>query len=84
MPGKLTGADITRAIRADLHYSPQALPVFVITGQNNTQALSEVLALGSNDWVTKPIVAESFMARVRNLLLIRQQYQALQRLQAPA
>lgn len=84
LPGNMTGADITRAIRADLHYSPQALPVLVITGQNNTQALSEVLTLGSNDWVTKPIVAESFMARVRNLLLIRQQHLALQRLQADA
>ncbi|MDA1107291.1 MAG: response regulator [Proteobacteria bacterium] len=81
LTGQMTGGDLVRAIRAELRYSPQALPVLVITGQSDGQVLAEVLEAGSNDVVTKPIVAGPFMARVRSLLLIRQQYQALRRLQ---
>lgn len=83
LSGKMTGSDLARAIRTDLCYSPQALPVLVITGEGNERALNQLLEAGSNDFVTKPISAEPFMARVRTLLLVRQQHQALQRLQCP-
>lgn len=81
LSGEMTGGDLVCAIRADLRYSAQALPVLVITGESNGKALDKVLEVDSNDFVTKPIVAGPFMARVRSLLLIRQQYQALRRLQ---
>lgn len=84
LTGQMTGGDLVRAIRAELRYSPQALPVLVITGQSDGQVLAEVLEAGSNDVVTKPIVAGPFVARVRSLLLIRQQYQALRRVQGRA
>lgn len=80
LAGKMTGGDLVRAMRAELRYSPQALPVLVITGVADGQLLAEILEAGGNDFVTKPIVAAPFMARVCSLLLIRQQYQALQRL----
>lgn len=81
LSGKMTGRDLARAIRTDMCYSPQALPVLVITGEGNERALNQLLEAGSNDFVTKPISAEPFMARVRTLLLVRQQHLALQRLQ---
>lgn len=81
LPGTLTGGDLVCAIRADLRCSAQTLPVLVITGESGERALAKVLEVDSNDFVTKPIVAGPFMARVRSLLLIRQQYQALRHLQ---
>ncbi len=84
LTGKMTGGDLVRAIRAELRYSPQALPMFVIAGQSDGRVLAEVLEASSNDVVTKPIAAGPFMARVRSLLLILQQYQALRQLQGRA
>ena len=51
------------------------LPVLVITGNDDTQV--EVFHAGGNDFVTKPIVEEVILARVRALLLIKHQYDAL-------
>ena len=84
LSSKMTGGGVVRAIRAELRYSAQVMPVLVMTGEGNERALAEVLEAGCNDFATKPIVAEPFMARVRSLLLIRQQYQALRRLQEQA
>ncbi|MEJ2143109.1 MAG: diguanylate cyclase [Gammaproteobacteria bacterium] len=73
--GNMTGGDLLHAIRARMHYSQQELPVLVITGNDDTQV--EVFHAGGNDFVTKPIVEEVILARVRALLLIKHQYDAL-------
>lgn len=75
--GKMTGGDLLHAIRAKLHYSQQELPVLVVTSIGNEKKQAEVFHAGANDFVTKPIVAEVLMARVRSLLLIKQQFTAL-------
>lgn len=76
LKGQLTGGDLLHAIRARFHLSRQELPVLVITG-NDAQA--EIFHAGANDVVTKPMVEEVLMARVRSLLLIKHQYDALKR-----
>lgn len=73
--GNLTGGDLLHAIRARLHYSQQELPVLVITSNDDTQV--EVFHAGGNDFVTKPIIEEVMLARVRALLLIKHQFDAL-------
>jgi two-component system, cell cycle response regulator len=77
LKGKMTGGDLLHAIRAKLHYSQQELPVLVVTSISNEKKQAEVFHAGANDFVTKPIVAEVLMARVRSLLLIKQQFTAL-------
>lgn len=78
LKGRLTGGDLLHAIRVKLRLSQQEMPVLVITAADtgeNRQA--EVFHAGANDFVSKPIVEEVLLARIRSLLLIKQQFNAL-------
>lgn len=77
LQGRMTGGDLLHAIRARLHYSQQEMPVLVITANDSEERQAEVFHAGANDFVTKPIVEEVLMARIRSLLLIKQQFNAL-------
>ena len=77
LKGKLTGGDLLHAVRAKMHLSQQELPLLVITGTDDYQTQVEVFHAGANDFVAKPIVEEILLARVRALLLIKHQYDAL-------
>ena len=77
LKGELTGGDLLYAIRARFHYSQQELPVLVITGNDDQKTQVEVFHAGGNDFVTKPILEEVIMARIRLLLLIRHQFETL-------
>jgi len=77
--GRLTGGDLLHAIRARFHYSQQEMPVLVLTGSEAGEKQVEVFHAGANDFVSKPIVEEVLMARIRSLLMIRQQFAALKR-----
>lgn len=77
LKGELTGGDLLYAIRTRFHYSAQELPVLVITGNDDKETQVEVFHAGGNDFVTKPIIEEVIMARIRLLLLIRHQFEAL-------
>jgi len=79
LQGHLTGGDLLHAIRARFHYSQQEMPVLVLTGSETAERQIEVFHAGANDYVTKPIVEEVLMARIRSLLLIKQQFAALKR-----
>lgn len=75
--GDLTGGDLLHAIRAKLHHPQQELPVLVLTSSDDHQTQIEVFHAGANDFVTKPIIEEILIARIRSLLLIKHQYDAL-------
>ena len=75
--GEMTGGDLLYAIRAKFHYSQQELPVLVLTSNDDTETQVEIFHAGANDFVAKPIVEEILLARVRALLLIKHQYDAL-------
>ena len=77
LKGELTGGDLLYAIRTRFHYSQQELPVLVITGNDDQKTQVEVFHAGGNDFVTKPILEEVIMARIRLLLLIRHQFETL-------
>lgn len=81
LKGAMTGGDLLYAIRTRLHYSQQEMPVLVVTMADNDERQAEVFHAGANDFVTKPIVEEILLARIRSLLLIKQQFTAL-RIQA--
>jgi two-component system cell cycle response regulator len=78
LKGRLTGGDLLHAIRAKLRLSQQEMPVLVITAADGDEGRqTEVFHAGANDFVCKPIVEEVLMARIRSLLLIKQQFNAL-------
>lgn len=79
LKGELTGGDLLYAIRARFHYSQQELPVLVITGNDDQKTQVEVFHAGGNDFVSKPILEEVIMARIRLLLLIRHQFETLKK-----
>ncbi len=79
LQGQRTGGDLLYFLRVNLHYSQQELPVLVTTGNEETHTQVEVFHAGANDFVIKPLVEEIAMARVRALLLVKYQYDALRR-----
>jgi two-component system cell cycle response regulator len=79
LKGEMTGGDLLYFLRVRLHYSTQELPVLVTTGNDEITTQVEVFNAGANDFVNKPLVEEVVMARVRSLLLVKYQYDALLR-----
>ena len=79
LEGHLTGGDLLHAIRAKFHYSQQEMPVLVLTSSREEEKQVELFHAGANDFVFKPVVEEVLMARIRSLLLIKQQFAALKR-----
>jgi len=77
LEGEMTGGDLLHAIRAKMHMSQQECPVLVLTSTDEQSTQVEVFHAGANDFVAKPIVEEVLIARVRALLLIKHQYDAL-------
>lgn len=74
---EMTGGDLLQAIR--VRYSQQALPVLMMTGSDDARTQIATFHAGANDYIQKPLAEETLMARLRSLLLIKQQYDALQR-----
>ena len=77
LQGDMTGGDLLYAIRVTMHMPQQELPVLVLTSNDDHKTQVEVFHAGANDFVTKPIIEEILIARVRALLLIKHQYDAL-------
>ena len=74
---EMTGGDLLYAIRNQLSKSSQELPVLVMTGNDSVEQQVEFFNAGANDFVNKPAVEQVLVARVRSLVLIRQQYLAV-------
>lgn len=55
LKGELEGSDLLKRLRNDFGYSKRRLPVLVMTGDANPDNQSELLRMGANDLVLKPI-----------------------------
>lgn len=77
--GGMTGGGLLHAVRVQQHYSLQEMPVLVITADGHERKQIELFQAGANDIVIKPLIEEVLMARVRSLLMVKQQYGALLR-----
>jgi CheY-like chemotaxis protein len=55
LKGQLEGSDLLRRIRNDFGYGKRRLPELVMTGDANPDNQSELLRMGANDLVLKPI-----------------------------
>lgn len=79
LEGLMSGIDLLQHIRVRYQYGAQELPVLMVTGNDDRPTLAEALHAGANDLIAKPMYDEILMARVNTLLLVKQQYDALQR-----
>jgi len=64
---EVTGRDVLIKVRQ--HHSPSELPIIMVTGISDSKAIVDAFKLGANDYVTKPIIVEEFIARVNNLII---------------
>lgn len=55
LKGELEGSDLLKRIRNDFGYGKRRMPVLVMTGDANPDNQSELLRMGANDLVLKPI-----------------------------
>jgi diguanylate cyclase (GGDEF)-like protein len=65
MPG-FDGIDLCRAVRADNHFG--RLPIMFLTSYSDPGRVQEIFEAGADDYVSKPIVGQELLTRVRNRL----------------
>lgn len=67
MPG-ISGFDVLGRIR--LLYEKDALPVIMVTGQDDVESRLRALDLGADDFVNKPVDQAELLARIGNVLAL--------------
>lgn len=73
----MSGGDFLHNLRCGSHFTREELPVLIVTGGDTPNLQAEIFHAGGNDYVTKPIVEEVFVSRIRSLLVIKQQFRLL-------
>lgn len=63
---KVSGREVLRSIRGTL--ATAALPVLVRTGKEGAESEAEILEAGADDYLTKAVEPNRFLARVRAIL----------------
>lgn len=69
LQGKLSGLGIVREIRNTFK---SRVPILVLSGFEDVNRRVEILRSGANDFVTKPVLEEELIARIRTLILNKQ------------
>ena len=54
------------------------IPIIMVTALNSKEDLSECIAVGADDFISKPVNGTELRSRVRSMLRIKQQYDSLQ------
>lgn len=75
MMPKMSGYDLLKAVRED--YSLRNIPVIFLTAKAEQDMKIEGLEYGVNDYLTKPFNSQELLARVKNLIKIRELQQEL-------
>ncbi len=71
LAGRISGLGIVRAVRA-LDGEACRIPVLGLSAMEDAARKVEMLRLGANDYVAKPVIEEEFKARVANLISAKQ------------
>lgn len=74
----MDGIELCRRIRANPDW--QHIPIIMVTALNSKEDLSQCLAAGADDFISKPVNGVEIRARIRSMLRIKQQYDDLQAL----
>ena len=69
--GELNGMSFIREIRK-IYPDRSKLPILVISGHDDTTRRVELLRMGANDYIVKPIIKEDLAARLSNLVTTKQ------------
>jgi len=80
LEGHMSGRDLIREIRHGLGLNYELLPILVTTSSNpeaDPDSLNRIFSAGANDILEKPVREPMLIARLNNLLKLRQQYQQI-------
>jgi two-component system, sensor histidine kinase and response regulator len=72
----LDGIEVCRQIKANSQWC--YIPVVMVTALNSKEDLARCLEAGADDFISKPVTGVELRARVRSMLRIKKQYDALQ------
>ncbi|MDP8964016.1 MAG: response regulator [Cyanobacteriota bacterium] len=76
MMPEMDGIEVCRHIKSDPQW--QHIPIIMVTALTSKEDLARSLDAGADDFLTKPISGVELRARVRSMLRIKQQYDALE------
>ena len=71
LEGNMTGLGLVRSIRQNKGRAGR-IPILAVSGLQDSARKVELLRLGANDFVSKPVEEEEFAARVRNMVHLAQ------------
>lgn len=77
MMPEMSGYDLLKAVRED--YGLKNIPVIFLTAKAGLDMKIEGLKYGADDYLVKPFNSEELLARVKNLIMIRELQQELYR-----
>lgn len=78
LKGELTGGDLLERIRTHFGYGKGALPVLVMTGDENPANQAALLRAGANDLVEKPVEEKLLITKLLFQLRVAQHRRSLQ------
>ena len=77
---EMNGYQLIQSIRNDLQLDYLALPVLLMTiepGEDERTDFTAIFGAGTNDFITKPVAEEDLLKRLRTLVNIKRQNEAL-------
>ena len=75
MMPQMDGIEVCRQIKSDPYW--KHIPIIIVTALNSKEDLARSFDAGADDFLTKPVSGIELRARVRSMLRIKQQYDAL-------
>ena len=76
MMPQLDGIEVCRKLKSNPEW--QHIPIIMVTALNSKEDLARSLDAGADDFLTKPVSGIELRARVRSMLRIKKQHDALQ------
>ncbi len=71
LEGSMNGIGLVREIRS-LQGKKGKIPILAISGHDDTARRIQLLSLGANDYIVKPVIEEELVVRVSNLITTKQ------------
>lgn len=72
----MDGVEVCRQIKSDAYW--KHIPIIMVTALTAKEELARALDAGADDFLTKPVSGIELRARVRSMLRIKEQYDALE------
>ncbi|MEA5574873.1 response regulator [Anabaena sp. UHCC 0451] len=76
MMPQMNGIQFCEKFKSNMQW--KHIPVIMVTALNSNEDLTKCIAIGADDFISKPVNGMELRARVRSMLRIKQQYDSLQ------